>query len=252
MCYSTPHMAQARGKRGPEAAIETEPKVREQLNFYGEGIADVIARDLKLGTCRVSHDRYTFTPGQVVEAYCRDDDSEARIPVVILNVLKKVHLGAIRLSVLSLDGFFDFGQALDDLKQFYPDLNMLTELDYITFMTLDRFQCLSPKAQEKLLTESTEKLLEDRRLRDLFFPSIAFWMGVRGGNAMTYHEFLVTEEMATQDEVDNALSAISRGARLPQAQRRIEARLNNLENLAQLADSADPLYAWAILLRKPR
>lgn len=243
-------MATSRGKRGPETAVETEPEVREQLNFYGEGTADVIVRDLKLGTCRVSNDKYTFTPGQIVDTYCRDD-AEARIPVVILNVRKKVYLGGTPLSVLSLDGFFDFDQAFDDLKRFYPDLDMLTELDYITFMTLDKFQRYNPKTREKLITKPTEALVGDRRLRDLFFPSIAFWMGVRGGNTRDYHEFLVGEEIATQDEVDTFLAAMSPYVRIPRKRHQIETRLNQLEQLAQLADPTDPLYAWAILLRKP-
>lgn len=237
-------------RRNLETAVEVEPEVRAQLQFYGEGTAELILRNLKLGTCRVSNDKYTFTPGQIVEGYCRDDN-EARIPLIILNVLKKVYLGGIPLSVLSLDGFFDFDQAEEDLKRFYPNFDMVTEVDYITFMTLDRFQKYGSKTQENLITKPIRKLLEDRSLRGLFFPSIAFWMGVRGGNTSDYHEFLIDEELAQEAEIEKFMSVLSLPGRNKRSQNQIILRLDNLTELAQLADPTDPLYAWAILLHKP-
>lgn len=240
----------ATSRKRPETAVEAEPEIRAQLQFYGEGTAELILRNLKLGTCRVSNDKYTFAPGQIVEGYCRDDN-EAKIPLIILNVMKKTYLGAIRLPVLSLDGFLDFDQAEEDLRRFYPNFDMVTEVDYITFMTLDRFQKYGPETQEKLITQSTENLLEDRNLRGLFFPSIAYWMGVRGGNTSDYHEFLIVEELAQEAEIEKFMSVLSMPRRNKRSQNEVLTRLDNLTELAQLADPTDPLYVWAILLRKP-
>jgi len=239
-------------RRKLEAAAEVEPEIRAQLQFYGEGTAELILRNLKLGTCRVSNDKYTFTPGQIVEGYCRDDN-EAQVPLIILNVRKRTNLGKIPVSVLSLDGYFDYDQAFDDLRRYYPKLDWTTKLDYVTFMTLDRFNKFDQQTQSDLTCYPTESLLRAFDLRDLFHPTIAYWMGVSGGNYQNYHEFLFHQKLVYSHEVEKFRDAIldmTRQSDITQITELMN-RLKNLAALAQLDNSTDPLYAWTILLRKP-
>ncbi len=241
-------------KRRSETAVEAEPEVRAQLQFYTEGTAELILRNLKLGTCRVSNDKYTFAPGQIVEGYCRDDN-EAQVPLIILNVRKRTNLYDIPIEVLALDGYFDRFQALEDLRRYYPKLGWGTELDYVTFMTLDRFKRFDPETQEKvLLAWDTDVLLRERHARDVFLPSIAYWMGVSGGNYQNYHEFLLSQKhLVYTHEVEKFRDAILDMTRQADSTYISEllSRLNNLTDLAKLDNPTDPLYAWTILLRKP-
>ncbi len=240
-------------RRRLEADAEVEPEVRAQLQFYTKGTAELILRNLKLGTCRVSNDKYTFTPGQIVEGYCRDDN-EAKIPLIILNVRKRTNLYDIPIEVLALDGYFDYNHALDDLRRYYPSLSWRTDLDYVTFMTQDRFNRFDPETRENLLTWDTDDLLREERARDVFLPAIAYWMGVNGGNYKDYYAFLLRQKhLVYTHEVEKFRDAILDMTRQADSTYISEllSRLNNLTDLAKLDDPTDPLYAWTILLRKP-
>lgn len=172
-----------------------------ELSFYGEGKAESIKRGYAITSLRNPRPQYEFEPGERILADCKDDGE--KVPVIVIsNVVRK--LADQPLPVLAMDGFFGPEIAVKEMKIYpgYENINEDTPIAAIVFVKEESFLKLTEEQQGKLLEGPIEDLVGDTNYRHLFFPTIAFWVTENYGNLLDWAEFLLDNNLITEDEVE--------------------------------------------------
>lgn len=171
-----------------------------ELSFYGEGKAESINRGFAITSLRNPRPQYEFKPGERILADCKDDGE--KVPVIVIsNVVRE--LSAQPLPVLAMDGFFSPDHAVEGMKVYpgYENINETSSIAAIVFVKEESFVKLTEEQQEKLLKGPIEDLVGDPDYRHLFFPTMAFWIAENYGNLLDWAEFLLDNNLITEDEL---------------------------------------------------
>lgn len=148
---------------GDENPIE-QKQVAHMLNFYGgEFVEELIRSKTKLVTIRKADPKYDLPVGEKIQATI---DNGSVITVVIL-YNRKVMLKDLTYDELWLDGYGSHEEALDDLKHYYPDMDMDSLVNCVLFLDEKIFRTVearNPRISD-LLGKTINEILEDQVLR---------------------------------------------------------------------------------------
>ena len=174
-------------KQGPE---------QRTINFYGEGVYELVWKNIKLTTIRKDDAKYHGF--KVLESVTGNFEGEKR-DLVIWGVLESVPLKEVDPILLALDGYLNIDQAVNDLKQ-YPGYENIDENSPVTLIaTLDKQHIPSllvnldqlDKLSAQRKGESLSKVVRNPDLQKLIKPAIAKWFFMRGGNVEDWLNFFV-------------------------------------------------------------
>ena len=172
-----------------------------ELNFYGEGKAESIKRGFAITSLRNPSDRYSFSRGERILANCQDDGE--KVPVVVIsNNLRP--LSEHEIPVLALDGAFSPEQAAEMLKGYptYEATTVDSPMQAIVFMEAAKYDSLPKDLQERVVNPNIPiiSLLEERESREIFFPTMCYWLSELGGNFLDWTSFLEKNQLITAEE----------------------------------------------------
>jgi hypothetical protein len=176
--------------------IKGDPR---ELKFYGEK-AESIHRGYAITSLRNPNPNYAFERGERIMASCVDDGEKVPV-VVIANETKK--LSEHSIPVLALDGFFSSYHAVEGMRVYpgYENISADSPISAIIFIEETKFKELSKKARNELTTKLIEELLLKKDYRELFFPTMAFWVSEFGA-FLDWVEFLFESDLINEEEVD--------------------------------------------------
>lgn len=183
---------------GIKEALNSSPR---ELEFWGGGKAESIKRGFAITSLRNLQDSYDFRRGERILAYCRDD--KEKVPVIIVSN-DFLPLSSHEIPVLALDGVFDHLDAAKMLRQYpsYEKTDVDTPLRAIVFLDADKFDSLPTELQEHLINSKNSiiSLIRDKKLRELFFPTICYWIAETGGTLSDYSSYLFVKGLISEEE----------------------------------------------------
>lgn len=166
---------------------------RREITFYGSETKVLIQEGLKLATLRVSNPKYSFKRGERVKAHY--DNIETSSNIVVLDVLKEKPLDEIDLALLPLDGYFSHREAVEDIRYYYQDVDLKTDMDYVVFMPERFFNGLDQDYGGKLLELPVSELIKKGKYQALFFTSIYYWAWNHSFSEDDFARFLEQAEL---------------------------------------------------------
>lgn len=170
-----------------------------ELKFYGEKSQSIL-RGYAITSLRNPNPNYAFERGERIEANCVDDGE--KIPVIVIANETKP-LNEHYTPVLALDGFFSSYHAVEGMRVYpgYENISDSSPMSAIIFIEEKKFKKLGKKARTELTTKPMEELFLKKEYRELFFPTIAFWVAEFGA-LLDWVEFLYENDLINEEEVD--------------------------------------------------
>ncbi len=180
--------------------IESGASERPDLEFWGEGKAKDIKRGFAIVTLRNPGSEFDYAAGDSVLANCRDE--RTKVPIVIINKFED-KLALYFEPMLALDGYASSDEAARNLRR-YPGYEQTTEISSVqafTFVSKKSFESL-PEYQRKFLIETQiPDLMRMKDYRQLFFPTVLFWIAHNGGSVQNWTDYLETYELVSSKEL---------------------------------------------------
>ncbi len=171
---------------------------RKELRFYGGGYKDIIESGIKLATLRKPNNRYDFAPGEVVTAVC---EGEGDVPVTIFRTETRKIIET-QLPLLLLDGFTSVDVAVEVMSQFYRGTNRDSEMTLITFTSEQLFESYDLETKELLIGKPQQEAIQMPELRQVFFPSLIWWIGFNEGDLNNWFNFVLDTGLVTRNEYE--------------------------------------------------
>lgn len=170
----------------------------KELKFYGGGYLEIIENGIKLATMRKPNDRYNFVPGEEVMAIC---EGEGEVLITIFrNETRRIVDTQLPLQLL--DGFLTIPDTVNVMRRFYLGTSRYSDMSLITFTSSERFKRYDLTTRELLLNKPQWTAIQMPELRQVFFPSLAWWLSQNNVGASGWLDYLQKTNLVTREELN--------------------------------------------------
>ena len=177
---------------------------RPTVNYYGEGVAELLKTGKKIVTLRKPNEKYNFEPGTEINAVCRDD--EQIIPLMLIGNDTKV-LADMGDPYVLLDGYAVPEIAAEDLNRYYEGFSLESKVQGLATIPAEMWDRLGSELQKTLLNIGVEVALEIPEFRQVFMPSLFFWFGTyEGADVHNWHLWSERQGLVTEQEIESKMS----------------------------------------------